>query len=202
MKASPICLLILALMAAPLANGDGVADLIQKAEKGEAAAQLELGEIYSKGQGVTKDVAEAVKWLTKAAEQGNAEAQMKLGGIHIGGRGVKKSSSEGAKWFTMAADQGNAAAQCQLARMHLAGAGVLKDDVEAYKWADLAAAQGDAAAKKVLDFLMLRMTPEKVAEGKQRSHDFLELKKVEKSLELPAEIPPLPEEPLPLLVPP
>ncbi len=189
-------------MAAPLANGDGVADLVQKAEKGEAAAQLELGEIYSKGQGVTKDMAEAVKWLTAAAEQGNADAQLKLGGIYIGGRGVKRSSTEAAKWITMAAVQGNAAAQLQLARMHLAGAGVLKNDLEAYMWADLAATQGDAAAKKVLEFLVLRMTPAKVAEGKQRALDFLELKKAEKSLELPAEFPALPEEQLPLLVPP
>jgi TPR repeat protein len=201
MKATPVYLLILALMAAPLANGDGVVELVAKAEKGDAAAQLELGGIYSKGEGVTKDVAEAVKWLTKAAEQGNAEAQMKLGGIYIGGRGVLKNSTEAAKWFKMGAMQGNAAAQCQLGRMHLTGAGVAKDDVEAYMWANLAADQGDLAAKKVLSFLMIRMTPAQIADGKQRSQDFQDAKSAEIPLDLPADPPELPAEPLPLLVP-
>lgn len=201
MKSNPCYLLILTMIAAPLANGDGVADLVAKAQQGDAAAQLELAGIYSKGEGVTKDTAEAVKWLTKAAEQGNGEAQMKLGGMFIGGRGVLKNSTEAAKWFTMSAMQGNAAAQCQLGRMHLTGAGVPKDDVEAYKWANLAAAQDDAAAKKVVAFLMIRMTPAQIADGKQRSQDFLESKNANLPLDLPADPPELPDEPLPLLVP-
>ncbi|MBC7980837.1 MAG: sel1 repeat family protein [Armatimonadetes bacterium] len=201
MKTNPSHLLMLALIMVPLAKGDGVADLLARAEKGESVAQLELGVIYSKGEGVKKDMAVAVKWLTQAAEQGNEDAQMKLGGIYIGGRGVPKSSSEAAKWFMMSAEKGSAAAQCQIARMHLSGAGVPKDDVEGYKWADLAASQGDAAAKKVLAFLLLRMTPEQIADGKQRSHGFLELKKAEGSLELPAALPPVPVESLPLFAP-
>lgn len=201
MKATPICLFILAMIAVPLANSEGVADLIQRAEKGEAAAQLELGGIYTKGEGVTKDVAEGVKWLTAAAEQGNAEAQMKLGGLYVGGRGVLKNSIVAAKWFTMSAKQGNAAAQCQLGRMHMTGAGVPKDDVEAYKWANLAAAQGDPAARKVLVALVIRMTPGQIADGKQRSQDFLDSKNADILLDLPADPPELPVEPLPLLVP-
>ena len=94
MKAYPSCLLMLAMMVVPLAKGDGVADLVGRAEKGEAAAQMELAGIYLKGEGVTKDVAEAVKWLSKAAELGNGDAQMKLGGIYLGGRGVLKNSLE------------------------------------------------------------------------------------------------------------
>ncbi|MES2925088.1 MAG: tetratricopeptide repeat protein [Verrucomicrobiota bacterium] len=189
-------------MAAPMVNGDGVVELVAKAQQGDAAAQLELGGIYSKGQGVTKDVAEAVKWLTQAAEQGNAEAQMKLGAMYVGGRGVLKNSTEAAKWFTMSANQGNAAAQCQLGRMHMSGAGVPKDDVEAYKWVNLAATQGDPAAKKVIAFLLIRMTAAQVADGKRRSQDFLDSKNAEIPLDLPADTPEMPEEPLPLLVPP
>lgn len=201
MKANPGYLLILAMLAAPLTHGDGVADLVAKAEKGDAAAQLELSGIYSKGEGVTKDAAAAVKWLTKAAEQGNAEAQLKLGGIYLGGRGVLKNSTEAAKWITLSANQGNAGAQCQLGRMHLTGAGVPKNDVEAYKWANLAATQGDPAAKKVLAFLMIRMTPEQIKDGKQRSQDFLDSKNADKPLDLPGDPGELPLEPLPLLVP-
>lgn len=189
------------MLATPTANGDGVAELVARAEKGEAAAQLELGGIYLKGEGVTKDVAEAVKWLSKAAELGNSEAQMKLGGMYIAGRGVLKNSVEAAKWFMMSAKQGNAPAQCQIGRMHLTGGGVPKDDVEAYKWSNLAVIQGDAAAKKVIAFLLIRMTPHQIAEGKQRSQDFIDGKKAEKSLNLPDDVPLLPDEPLPLFPP-
>lgn len=202
MKAYPSWLLVLAMMmATPVANGDGVADLVAKAEKGEAVAQLELGGIYLKGEGVPKDVAEAVKWLSKAAEQGNGEAQMKLGGIYIGGRGVLKNSVEAAKWYLMSAEQGNAAAQCQIGRMRLTGVGIPKDEVEAYKWSTLAASQGDAAAIKVISFLLVRMAPQQIAEGKQRSEDFMDAKKAKKSLDLPDDAPLLPEEPLPLFAP-
>lgn len=201
MKAYPTCLLILAMIASSVAKGEGIAELIGKAEAGEAAAQLELGGLYLKGEGVTKDVAAAVKWLSQAAMLGNGEAQMKLGTLYISGKGVLKSSPEAAKWFMMSAEQGNAAAQCQIGRMHLTGAGVPKDDVEAYKWADLAAFQGDAAAKKIIVFLLVRMTAAQVAEGKELSRDFLEMKKAEKSLDLPSDAPEPPLEPLPLLVP-
>jgi TPR repeat protein len=202
MKANPGYLLILAMLTAPLAHGDGVADLVAKAESGDVAAQLELSGIYAKGEGVTKDAAAAVKWLTKAAEQGNAEAQLKLGGVYIGGRGVPKNSTEAAKWITLSANQGNAAAQCQLGRMHLTGAGVPKDDVDAYKWANLAATQGDPAAKKVLAFLIIRMTPGQIKDGTQRSQDFLDSKNAaDKPLDLPGDPGAVPVEPLPLLVP-
>jgi len=201
MKLIPRCLLIVAMTAAPLVNGDGVADLVGRAENGDALAQFELGEIYAKGEGVTKDVVEAVKWLTKAAEQGNDAAQMKLGGIYIGGRGVPKHSAEAAKWFMMSAEKGNSAAQCQVARMHLTGAGVPKDDVDAYKWSILAATQGDSAAKKILAFVLIRMTPAQITEGKRRAQEFLDSRRADKSLDLPPQAPEMPNESLPLFSP-
>ena len=202
MKTSPSWLLLAAiLIATPIVGGEEVSELIVRAEKGEAVAQLELGGIYLKGDGVTKDAAQAVKWLSKAAHLGNSEAQMKLGGIYINGRGVLRNSVEAAKWFMMSAEQGNAAAQCQIGRMHLTGGGVPKDDVEAYKWSNLAMIQGDATAKKVIAFLLIRMTPQQIAEGKLRSEEFIDGKKAEQSLDSPDAIPLPPDEPLPLFAP-
>ena len=51
-----------------------------RAERGDAAAQVQLGDAYDTGTGVKRDVAEAIKWYRKAAEQGNAEGQNSLGG--------------------------------------------------------------------------------------------------------------------------
>lgn len=44
------------------------------AEQGEPIAQLNLGEMYMLGIGVTRDAARAWLWLTLAARQGNAWA--------------------------------------------------------------------------------------------------------------------------------
>ena len=49
------------------------------AKQGHAAAQYNLGLMYSKGEGVSLDLAEAVRWTRKAAEQGDANAQCNLG---------------------------------------------------------------------------------------------------------------------------
>jgi uncharacterized protein len=55
----------------------------QAAEQGDAAAQVALGFRYERGQGVTRDEAEAVRWYHKAAEQGDATA--KEGLARLGG---------------------------------------------------------------------------------------------------------------------
>ena len=44
--------------------------------------------MYYKGEGVTQDYKEAVKWYQLSAEQGHPEAQYKLGVMHENGKGV------------------------------------------------------------------------------------------------------------------
>ena len=53
--------------------------LRKAADQNLAKAQYELGMMYAKGRGVTKDEVEAVKWFRKAAEQGLSDAQYELG---------------------------------------------------------------------------------------------------------------------------
>jgi len=53
------------------------------AEQGNPQAQIKLGWIYEKGQGVQQSDQEAVKWYRKAAGQGNAEAQALLGAMYF-----------------------------------------------------------------------------------------------------------------------
>jgi Sel1 repeat len=50
------------------------------AEQGDAHAQFNLGLMYTDGQGVTKDDAQAVQWYRKAAKQGNEHAKNNLSG--------------------------------------------------------------------------------------------------------------------------
>ncbi|MBR6802989.1 MAG: SEL1-like repeat protein [Kiritimatiellae bacterium] len=55
-----------------------VVDLKHRARLGDAEAQFEVGCCYYEGDGVPKNLVEAVKWYQKAAEQGHAGAKQRL----------------------------------------------------------------------------------------------------------------------------
>ena len=83
--------LLLSLSAMALAQDfspDEIAAYRAAAERGEAWAQFNLGNMYYNGEGVPQDDATAVMWYTKAAEQGNAAAQSNLGNMYYNGEGV------------------------------------------------------------------------------------------------------------------
>ena len=80
-----------------------VLDCVEKAGKGDAAAQFNLGLCYAKGEGVEKDDSRAVTWYRKSAEQGYAEAQLNLARCYYGGEGVAKDETEAYAYFSLAA---------------------------------------------------------------------------------------------------
>ncbi len=47
-------------------------------EQGHPNAQFNLGVIYAKGRGISKDIEEAKKWYKKAADQGDDKAENAL----------------------------------------------------------------------------------------------------------------------------
>jgi TPR repeat protein len=77
------------------------------AEKGDARAQSNLGEMYYYGEGVSEDDKTAVKWYRLAAEQGYARAQNKLGLMYAKGQGVIKDNVYAHMWWNIAASSGN-----------------------------------------------------------------------------------------------
>ncbi len=123
------------------------AALKKDAEGGDAEAQSNLGLMYTTGQGVPQDSAEAVKWFRLAADQGYAEAQSNLGFMYCTGEGVPQDDAEAVKWFRLSADQGHAEAQSNLGAIYENGQGVPQDYAEAVKWYRLAADQGLAVAQ-------------------------------------------------------
>src|SRR6266704_1974029 len=58
------------------------------AEKGDPAAQINLGNMYFDGNGVPQDNGESVKWYLLAAGQGSADAQIALGFLYEYGEAV------------------------------------------------------------------------------------------------------------------
>ena len=122
-------------------------ELKKAAEQGDAQAQCNLGVCYHFGNGVEKNLSEAVKWWRKAAEQGDAQAQYNLGVCYALGDGVEKNPTEAVKWCRKAAEQGNAQAQYNLGFCYDFGNGVEKNLSEAVKWYRKAAEQGLASAQ-------------------------------------------------------
>ena len=91
------------------------------AEKGNVAAQYNLGTIYAHGMGVPQDFKEAAKWLRKAAERGDAEAQRYIASMYNKGKGVPEDDKEANKWFLKAAEQGYVDAQYNLGGLYFFG---------------------------------------------------------------------------------
>ena len=81
------------------------------ADQGNALAQLGLGVMYAKGQGVPQDYAQAVVWYRKAAEQGDADAQTLVGLMYANGHGVSQDYTQALIWYRKAAEQGDVRAQ-------------------------------------------------------------------------------------------
>lgn len=77
---------------------------------GDAASQTNLGLMYSKGLGVARNEAEAVKWYSLAANQGQAVAQNNLGAMYLSGSGAPLDPIMGAVWLILASENGYAAA--------------------------------------------------------------------------------------------
>lgn len=82
----------------------------EKAERGEAAAQYELGEYYYEGRVVAQDYGEAYRWFCQAAEQRHAKAQANAGMMCFLGRGVERNLGQAHRWLRLAAAQGDEAA--------------------------------------------------------------------------------------------
>lgn len=92
----------------PDANAGGAPDraLRQAAEQGDARAQVNLGLMYERGDGVPKDGREAAQWYRRAAEHGEAMGQNNLGVMYERGDGVPKDLVFAYMWFNLSAAQG------------------------------------------------------------------------------------------------
>ncbi len=76
---------------------------LPKAQEGDAAAQLYVGEIFEKGLGTTADYKAAAQWYEKAANQGNAQAQLNLGHLYEKGLGVAEDKEAALRWYRKSA---------------------------------------------------------------------------------------------------
>lgn len=122
----------------------------QAAQKGNAAAQCNLGFCYERGTGVQKDLTASFYWYLKSAENGSPQGQYNVGISYENGEGTDKNQEQAARWYRAAAEQGHSSGQCAYARCLKNGLGVKVNLEEAMDWFNKSAAQGN---DKAMDFL-------------------------------------------------
>ena len=100
-------------------------------EKDDPKSALYLAEMYLNGEGIERNVDQALHFFEMAANLGLAEAQRILGIMYVQGKEVPIDYEKAAKLFQSAADQGDNYSRYYLGVMYENGEGVEKDELKA-----------------------------------------------------------------------
>lgn len=148
------------------------AALLAKANAGDTAAAVAVGDYYAEGRVVGRDYAQAAAWYRKAADKGDVSGELHLAALYRdGGKGFPRDMAQAAQWYMKAADQGDVGAQGTLGTLYSMGQGVQLNYVEAYYWLDLAAAvKGPKQAQYAANRQMIGMhiTADELADVQDR----------------------------------
>lgn len=117
----------------------------QLAEKGHAQSQAFVAAAYYRGEGTTRNFAEAFKWAILAAET-EAYSMHLLGIMYFNGYGVKQDCDLAVKYYKSAIEKNEVNAMLNLGRAYLMGRCVKSDPAEAKILLDRAASVGNAGA--------------------------------------------------------
>jgi len=123
---------------------------LSRAQLGDPAAQTLVGELFSEGLGVSRNLKEAAFWYGQAAQGGDSSAQFKYAIMLLEGKYVERDAVKAREMMGKAADAGNAFAQFNHAQALLAehpGALGIK---RALPYFEKAAAKGVADAQYAL----------------------------------------------------
>ena len=147
-----------------------------KAEKGDAEALYNLGQMYiardyGHGEVAPQDGENRFFWILDAAEGGYAEAQLWMAEMLWNTDEYVRSL----EWTRKAAEGGHAGAQYDLAQAYYDGEVVLKNFIEAYAWFLVAKANGHEESSKMSSDLEKRLTAEGIEKGQARAEALLRL---------------------------
>ena len=121
--------------------------LLQRAASaGDPEAQVNLGYLYARGQGVTQDQAAALRLYQAAAAQGDSEGMNAVGYKYEFGTGVQPDIQWAIHWYCRAVVLGNPRALNNLGRVVFNGKGLPKDVFEARRLWQQAAKLGKSNA--------------------------------------------------------
>lgn len=142
-----LCLLLLTAPAAAFDATPGVVAAVQaynhgdvttafsllsiEAARGNSDAEVNLGYMYARGQGVAPDQSAALRLYRLSAAQGNGEGMNAVGYKYQFGTGVTPNIQTAIDWYCRAIARGNPRALNNLAIMYNSGIGVSRDIVTA-----------------------------------------------------------------------
>src|ERR1039458_975239 len=101
--------------------------LSAEAAQGNSDAEVNLGYMYARGQGVARDQLEALRLYRLSAAQGNGEGMNALGYKYQYGTGVTPDLQTAIDWYCRAIAQGNPRALNNLAILYDRGIGVQRE---------------------------------------------------------------------------
>ena len=119
----------------------------EAAEQGDAEAQYNLGVRYQAGDGVSRNIENAIEWYKKSAGQGFGPAQYNLACCYGMGAGVAADNKLAFDLCGRAAKQGYANAQYTFGGFFARGNGVPQNHETAVMWYTKAAEQNFATAQ-------------------------------------------------------
>ncbi|HCS90656.1 MAG TPA: hypothetical protein DIW77_11570 [Chromatiaceae bacterium] len=120
--------------------------LAAAAADGDGQAMANLGFCYAQGQGVERDLEQAVDWYRKGAEAGDGRAMGNLGFCYQQGQGIERDLEQAVDWYRKGAEAGNGRAMANLGFCYQQGQGVERDLEQAVDWYRKGAAAGDGRA--------------------------------------------------------
>ena len=155
-------------LALVFAHGDGgsprneqrAVELFERAaEKGHKRAQLNLGTLYLRGQGVPRDLIQARAWLEKAATNGDPYALYALGRAMSESLGPANADRvRAADLYRQAAEKGHPLAALRYGLALSDGSGVKRDTAAAQRWLVHAQTSGVPEAALALADMAARTT--------------------------------------------
>ena len=141
---------------APMADRDrATAQLINKAEVGDAGAQYLVGKLYQDGPVLISDSVEARYWFDLSARQGYVPAQYALGKLYLSADAEVQNTELGIWWLEYATHHGSDLASYRLGKEYLKGEVVNRNTEKAAEYLTQSAKAGNQYAQYTLGKLHL-----------------------------------------------
>ena len=109
------------------------------AMEGNPEAQLMLGNLYMREEGIYKDPSRGLSWYQKAISQGDVKTSRSLGLMYLYGDDIKKNSSQAINLLLKAARLGDVQSQYQLGNIYQDGKVISANLPKAAYWYEQAA---------------------------------------------------------------
>jgi TPR repeat protein len=122
-------------------------------EGGSVESQLTLGNLYSSGRLIPRDVEISLKYLLLAHYAGDARASFALTGIYLDKKAPEFNRDLGIRYLIVSAQKGLSIAQANLGALFANGDIIARDYVQALYWYKKAAEQQDPIAQNNISIM-------------------------------------------------